>query len=369
MRVVRHLSVAAALAICATAPGSPAWSQGTGTDDSGYVRIQGRDGGAAAPSAPTGSGAILRDFREDMRIFVQRIADFSRGYNPNFGVVIENSLELVEKRDSVEEGLTTPARTFLRSIDGVLVTGLYHGGDTFARATPEEIRTEHLGRLKRATDEGLKVLVLDHTDNPEQIENGWAQARALNAPYHATHSEDLHITKLPDYPKRPFDENPNNVLTLDSVENFAVLTHSAAMGRMDEYALSLHQNNFDMLIVTPFHGRQPLSRQAVETLKYKKIGARRLVFARIDIGTAPSYAFFWQPDWRPGSPSFVSQPTRNDPDLYRVLFWTREWQQIIFGDTQSYVYGLIAQGYDGVVLSGLDAFRFFETGGETEEQE
>jgi cysteinyl-tRNA synthetase len=364
-RVIAALAAWAVLA--AIAPG--ALAQTAAPEDDGYVRIQGRDRGAGAVVPPAGGGGILRDFREDMRLFVQRIGEYARGYNPTFSIVIEDGLELLEKRDSVEDSLTTPARTFMRSIDGVLATGLFHGGDSFSKPTPEEERAPDLARLERAKTEGLNVLILDHTDAPDQIDAGYAAAEALGAPYYAVPSADMYVNAIAAYPARPFDENPNNVLTLDAARNFAVLTNSAAMGRVDEYALAMQRYNFDLLIVSPFHGRKPLSRQAVETLKYKKIGARRQVYARIDIGTAPSYAYFWQDDWRPGSPTFISQSTRSDPDLYRVLFWSREWQQIIFGDTQSYIYGLIAQGYDGVVLSGLDAFRFFETGGESEETE
>jgi len=337
--------------------------------EEGYSRIQGRDTGAQAGPSFQEPGSVLRDFREDMRRFVMDISRYARDFRPGFSVVIEDGLELLEKKDSVEEGLTAPARTLMRSIDGVLVTGLLNGEDGINQATPESIRQERLARLKRATDEGLQVLLLDFANDPAIIDSGYQSSRDLNARYYAAPSPDTIVSKLAPHPKRPFDENPLNVLTLDAVQNYAFFTNSARMGRMDEYALKMQATNYDLLIVSPFHGRAPLSRRAVETLKYKKIGARRLVFARIDIGMAPSYAYFWQPDWRPGSPNFVGMPSRNDPDLYTVLYWTPEWQQIIFGDTQSFVYGLIAQGYDGVVLTGLDAFQFFETGGDPEEDQ
>ena len=42
----------------------------------------------------------------------------------------------------------------------------------------------------------------------------------------------------------------------------------------------------------------------------------------------------------------------------------------ISGDTKSYVYGLIALGFDGVILEGIEeSYRFFEGGGEQEEEE
>jgi len=131
----------------------------------------------------------------------------------------------------------------------------------------------------------------------------------------------------------------------------------------------MHDTNYDMVVVEVFHGRRPLSRRAVETLKYKKIGTKRLVLAYMDVGSAAAYHYYWQPGWREGSPAWISAPQRDDPDRYRVEFWQPDWQQVIFGDTNSFTYGLIAQGFDGVVIDGLDTVQYFEGGGEEEEEQ
>ena len=93
-----------------------------------------------------------------------------------------------------------------------------------------------------------------------------------------------------------------------------------------------------------------------------KIGARRLVFALMDIGTAASYAYYWTPGWREGAPIWISAPTPGDPDRYFVEYWRPEWQQIITGNPNSYLYGVLRQGFDGVILEGLESYRFFEGG-------
>jgi uncharacterized protein (TIGR01370 family) len=136
---------------------------------------------------------------------------------------------------------------------------------------------------------------------------------------------------------------------------------------MDQFALKMDETNYDMLAVEVFHGRKPLSRQAVETLKYKKIGAKRLVLAYMDIGSAASYYYYWRPEWREGSPSWIVAAMRDDPDRYNVEYWQNEWQQIFVGDTSSYIYGLIAQGFDGVIIDGLEAYTFFEDNNDDEE--
>ena len=144
------------------------------------------------------------------------------------------------------------------------------------------------------------------------------------------------------------------------MRNFLYLSDPAAFGRQDEFALEIHGTNFDLVIVDPFSGREPLSKSAVERLKYKKLGARRLVFARMDIGTAASYRFYWQSGWGEGSPGFIANPYPGDPDRYFVEYWNPGWQDVIFGNPQSFLYGLIAQGYDGVLLEGMRNYLVFE---------
>ena len=67
------------------------------------------------------------DYKEEMRLFIQDISQFSRNYNPNFVVIVENALELLTKTDFTDEELVMPARTYTRSIDGVMEVGLFHG--------------------------------------------------------------------------------------------------------------------------------------------------------------------------------------------------------------------------------------------------
>ena len=70
-----------------------------------------------------------------------------------------------------------------------------------------------------------------------------------------------------------------------------------------------------------------------------------------------------------GSPGWISGPVRDDPDRYYVEFWQPEWQKLIYGDTKSYVYGIIIQGFDGVVIEGIEeTYRYFERGGEEPEE-
>jgi cysteinyl-tRNA synthetase len=336
-------------------------------DRKGYSRLQGRT--VAKPPAPLPAPPSLNiGIRNQMRKFIQSISKFTRRYNQNFGVVTQGGLELLIKRDPVVGTRISPARAYIRSIDGVIKDGLFFGKRVFGEPPPDEILARHLRLMDIAKANGLRVLVVDYGTDPKTADESRRRNKekgyvSITAPVPLAD-----LNSLPPYPRRPYGENAKSMLSLKNVSNFAYISNSKAFGRADEFALKMHGTNYDLLIVDVFQGREPLSKQAVATLKYKKLGARRLVYATVDIGTAASFLYYWKANWGEGSPMWIKAPVRDDPDSYHVEFWRPEWQRIIAGDTQSYVYGIIAQGFDGVVLTGVEeAYRFFE-GAEQEEE-
>ncbi len=359
----KHRLLVFAAVAAAIAHGGPAAAQQTAPGDPGYVRVQ----GATPPETPLPIVAPtdnLRDMREDMRTFIQSLATYAHSQKRGFLVVARDALELVIKRDVQDEKKISPAKTFMRSVDGIFEDGVFFGRTVVDQPTSGEVQPFVLDRLAEVKRYGLPVIVMDYARTPATVDAAYRAAEAKGLIPFVAHRPDDQLTEIPPYPARPFRENPNNILTITEAKNFLYIADPAAFGRQDEFALAIHGTNFDVVIVDPFHGRDPLSATAVQTLKYKKLGARRLVLARLDIGSASSYRYYWKPDWQEGSPSFVAAPYPADPDRYFVEYWQPGWQQLMFGNENSFVYGLIRQGYDGIVVEGLRSFRFFEGGEE-----
>jgi cysteinyl-tRNA synthetase len=357
----------------------------------GQTRIQGRV--VAEPEAPLPAPTGLQiDLRNQMRQFIQSITAFARRYNRNFSIITHGALELLIKRDVVDynrnssiithgalellikrdvvdETRFAAARTYMKTIDGVMIDGLFFGDRVFGEPIADDIRARNLRLTGIAKNNGLPVLVMDYGTDHKTIDESYRLNREKGFVSITVHAPLAELGSLPPYPKRPFGEDSKSSLSLKDVATFAYITNSAAYGRQSEFAMKMHGTNYDLMIVDVLHGRKPLSKRAVQTLKYKKIGGRRMVFATANIGAAASYRYYWKSTWREGSPDWIRSPMRDDPDSHYVQFWRPEWQRIISGDTKSYIYGLVALGFDGVVLEGMeDAYRFFETGGEEEEE-
>lgn len=102
-----------------------------------------------------------------------------------------------------------------------------------------------------------------------------------------------------------------------------------------------------------------LSAAEVAGLRCRPDGRRRLVVGYLSIGEAESYRYYWQRSWNRAPPAWLGAENRNWPGNFRTRYWAPEWQAILFGSAESYLDTIIAAGFDGVFLDGVDSFAYW----------
>lgn len=115
---------------------------------------------------------------------------------------------------------------------------------------------------------------------------------------------------------------------------------------------------FDLLICDySLHGDEQSRLSAAQVAQLKKApdGQRRYVLAYLSIGEAEDYRFYWRPEFKPGSPSWLGEPNPQWPDNYPVKYWEPSWRAVVF----SYLDKILEAGFDGVYLDRVDAFEMF----------
>ena len=115
------------------------------------------------------------DHRQQMRKFIRSISKFSRRLDPNFIVMTQDGLELLEKGSAAEEGGSAPSSTYIQAIDGVLIKGL-----NFRPPLPgkDDIKTDAKDRkeLLRLAKLGKKI---PHSTDIEKKKTFW---RTIHTP-------------------------------------------------------------------------------------------------------------------------------------------------------------------------------------------
>ena len=115
-----------------------------------------------------------------------------------------------------------------------------------------------------------------------------------------------------------------------------------------------------MLIIDLYYGNQPLGAKDIDLLRYKRNGARRLVIAYMSIGEAEDYRNYWKAEWKQDPPAWMDEINEAWEGNYQVKYWSKEWQDLLYGHSDSYLDLILAANFDGAFLDVVDAYEYFK---------
>ncbi|HPJ45220.1 MAG TPA: endo alpha-1,4 polygalactosaminidase [Tenuifilaceae bacterium] len=295
------------------------------------------------------------DFKEEMRNFVVGISQYSKGINPDFIVIPQNGQELVTV-DGEEN--SSPHSTYLNAIDGVGREDLFFGYDEDDIATPSVDRNYMLSFLLTCVSNSVSVLVTDYCWTEENMDLSYAQNEARGFISFAAPNRELDI--IPEYPIVPYHVNTDDINTLAEAKNFLYLLNPQNFSSREDFVAAVSQTNYDAIIMDYFFEDDEFTPAQIEALKTKANGGKRLVISYMSIGEAEDYRYYWQSSWNNDPPDWVEEENPEWEGNYKVRYWDKDWQAIIFGNDNSYLKKILDAGFDGVYLDIIDAFEYFE---------
>jgi len=80
----------------------------------------------------------------------------------------------------------------------------------------------------------------------------------------------------------------------------------------------------------------------------------------MSIGEAENYRYYWQSGWNTNKPNWLGAQNPNWAGNFTVRYWYADWQNIIYGNDNSYLKKIIDANFDGVYLDIIDAFKYYE---------
>ncbi len=298
-----------------------------------------------------------KDYRQEMRGFVQDISSYAKGINPDFLIIPQNGVEIVSITND-NEGL--PDMTYINSIDGIGQEDLFYGCDADDQATPAEENEWLRGFLDIAKNTGsVKILVTDYCHTPSKMDDSYSKNSSHG--YISFAADHRELDNISTYPAHIYNENSDVITSLQDAKNFLyMISPDNEFSTKQEFVDGVKGTNYDLLIMDLFFDGDEFTPAQIEELKQKDNGGKRLLICYMSIGEAEDYRYYWQSDWTIGNPSFIVKENPDWEGNYKVKYWEPEWQNIIFGNDNSYLKKIVDSGFDGVYLDIIDAYEFFE---------
>ena len=281
---------------------------------------------------------------EKMQDFIIAISDYAHGIDGDFIVIPQNGSELAFNNLERSEGFRSD---FMGAIDGFGIEELFYDGE----AVEDAYRLENLREIV-----GEKVvMVADMLGSSSQFQSSVNKNTAegfICFPRYPDNHDYLSI------PATVVNDNENDIHTLAEAQNYLYLISSENYSSVEDMISAIEQTNFDVVLVDLFYDDEPLTASQVNRLKVKANGSSRLAIAYMSIGSAENYRYYWKKGWFHHCPTWLKRRYDGYPHEFWVKFWNETWQEIIYGNDDSYTKKILDAKFDGVYLDNVEAYYF-----------
>lgn len=294
------------------------------------------------------------DYKKAMINLLANINNYAKAHNKNFAVIGNGALALYQYPQEVSK---EDGKRMIDTIGAVLLESTHYSWDTNSpERTPEEVSRDLLPYLVKARQNNIPILNIDYCISIDKIVKAYKYNKTSNFISFVTTRE---LDSIPVFPIKLPDENTKDIRTLKQVRNFLALLNPSKFADKEQYLRSLQATNYDLLIIDLYFNDKVLSKEDISRLKIKKNGSKRLVYAYMSIGEAADYRKYWQKNWNIAKPEWIAEQNPNWPGSYKVQYWQKSWQELLFGSSGAYLDNILTAGFDGAFLDVIDAFYYF----------
>ena len=307
-------------------------------------------------SGTTNDASNNVNFKNEMRNFVIGISQYAKSNNSNFAVIPQNGIELVTENGETNGSLST---NYLNAIDGNGQEDLFYGYDTDDVATTSETTSYLNDYLAISKNAGNKILTTDYCSTTSKMASSYSQNATLGYISYAANQRSLN--NIPTFPVAIQNENNSVVTNLNQAQNFLYLINAENYATKIQFINAVIATNYDALIMDLyFNDGTAFTASEINQLKNKANGGKRIVISYMSIGEAENYRSYWNSSWNTTKPNWIDAENPDWPGNFKVKYWNTEWQNIIYGNDNSYLKKILNAGFDGVYLDIIDAFEYYE---------
>jgi cysteinyl-tRNA synthetase len=300
------------------------------------------------------------NYKEEMITLVEQLSTYAKSKNPSFEMMNNQGIDLFRPENVEEQSL----QRLLKSVSGVLVEDYSYRwekdeikGKTHTIATANSIQNSIDTALAAPITSKRPIFIIDYCQDKQQMDKSYKQSAKKG---YRSLASSLELDSIPQYPATLPGENNNAITTLSETKNFLALLNPGKFNDKEVYLASLRNTNYDLLIIDLCFDSKPLTNAEVNSLKVKKNGAPRLVFAYMSVGEAEDYRPYWQKSWSKHPPKWIAEVNPDWTGNFKVKYWSTEWKQTLFGSPNSSLDMILAAGFNGTFNDVIDAYDYFE---------
>lgn len=290
------------------------------------------------------SPLLRKSNAERMQEFVIDLSAYARLTNPNFIVVPQNGVNLAYEKANPSGKLY---KRYMDAIDGFGVEEIFY----FEKYAPDSARIATLRELSK----WKKVMASDFIGKDDTIKE--AQLRNTQEGFipYVRHAGNYHYKEIS---KDILNENADDITNMSQIKNYLYLINPSEFETKEAFLKAVEATNYDLIVIDLYYDNTafPLTAYDVARLKKKANGGKRLALSYINVGAAENWRYYWQPEWKLGSPAFLKKKYQGYDNEFYVQYWDGEWRDIIFGNDDSYMRKILDAGFDGAYLDNMEAY-------------
>ncbi len=281
---------------------------------------------------------------DKMQDFVIGISSYARSIDSDFIIIPQNGVELAFSNLDASEGLN---ESYMAAIDGFGVEELFYNG-TYA------LDNERLNML-RQVNATKQVMVSEYVSDNNLAADAYARNYQEGFTCFTRLANNYDYLHIPDSVPH---ENANNITNLNEAQNFLYIISTESFQTKQEMISAISATNYDVILMDLFFADETFTASEIASLKTKDNGGQRLVISYVSVGSAENYRYYWKKGWGLHHPLWLKKKYDGYKDEFWVKFWKKDWQDIIYGNDDSYIKKIIDAGFDGAYLDNVEAYYF-----------
>ena len=314
----------------------------------------------------------VTNFRETLRHNIEMLSNYAYHRDENFQIIIHEGQELLNKSlweyhlTGYNDARAHPTKAEDPSFLFKFKRKRYGTNDVIGTPTPEYLGNitgivlNKIYSLNRNINPGLlashlKVITFDLCNSSETCLDYIKKSVAQNILLQTGSSAESIFRHIDEQPI--INENARNIFKLSEAQNILYLNNEDDFKDKYDLLKQLRDTNFDVVIIRPlFNNRIPYTKEEVNSLKFKKNGTRRLIFAEMNLTETSPEKYYWKKAWEIGKPSWLRRLSFSNDGAVITEYWADEWREILSRHFKS----IVDVEYDGAFFTGLENHKYFE---------